>query len=62
MRRRIDLDIHDPVLDHRGVGLDGHDTGRLHDLARADVEHPLVEGALDVITVDEALGQRPGAV
>src|SRR5262249_16995763 len=57
-----DLDEHDPMLDDRLVRLHRHDAGRGDDLAGPDVEHALVEVALDVVAVDAALGQRAGAV
>src|SRR5439155_2636745 len=57
-----DFDIHAAVLDDSPVRFHGHHARPLHDVAGADVEHALVEVALDQVPVDEALGQRAGTV
>ena len=50
------------MLDHGAISPDRDHARRPHAFAGADVEHALMEVALDRVAVDESFRQRPGTV
>src|SRR5262249_14971361 len=56
----LDHDL--PILDRSRIGLHRNHARREHHLAGADVELAIVEIALDHITLDITLGERPWAI
>lgn len=55
---RLDLDINNPVFDHRIVCLDWYHAGRTNHFTGADIESSLVKVAFDHLAFQNALGQR----
>src|SRR5215471_5855462 len=48
---------HGAVLDFHRIGFDVHRARRTHRLAGRNVEPPLMQRALDVLAIDEAVGE-----